>query len=102
LSSDRYEIVFDNSFSGGGAWASVFAALKSLGDRGGAAIGGAYVLAARAFLRGTERLEDLNAERRFRERANGTPAARARQSAQGTTPGVSSGPQKSLPTKVST
>jgi hypothetical protein len=97
LSTDaRYEIVFENSLTGGGTLASVVAVLRSLGGRGGSAIGNAYVRAARAFSSGKERIEDLNAERRFRERANRT---RERRPASGTTPGVTPGPQTPLPRK---
>jgi hypothetical protein len=49
----------------------LFAELKSLGERSGSALGGVYALAASAVLARVERLEDLNAERRFRERASG-------------------------------
>jgi hypothetical protein len=44
----------------------LLAELKSLGERGGAALGDAYALAARAVSTEIERFEDLGAERRFR------------------------------------
>lgn len=48
---------------------SLFAELKSLAERGGAALGDAYTSAASAVLTRLERLEDQNAERRYRQRA---------------------------------
>jgi len=54
---------------------SLLAELKSLGERSGSVIGGAYALAASAVLNRLERLEDLNAERRFRQRSKATRTA---------------------------
>jgi hypothetical protein len=51
--------------------------LKLLGERGGAALGDAYALAASSVLNELERLEDLNAERRFRQRLQARAASRA-------------------------
>jgi len=58
----------------------LFASLKALGERSGAAVGGAYALAARSVLRRIERLEDSNAERRLRQRS-AAPANAARAAA---------------------
>jgi hypothetical protein len=69
----RSEITFDKR-----ALSSLLAELKSLSERGGSAIGRAYARAASSFLNGTERLEDLNAERRFRQRSQPKPSAGAR------------------------
>jgi len=52
----------------------VFSRLNALGERTGAAVGDVYALAARAVLTRVDRLEDANAERRYRAR---TKAARA-------------------------
>jgi len=40
-----------------------------IGERAGAALGDAYALAASSVLNELERFEDLNAERRFRQRS---------------------------------
>jgi hypothetical protein len=48
---------------------SLFAELKSLAERGGAALGDAYTSAASSVLTRIELLEDRNAERRYRQRA---------------------------------
>ena len=58
----------------------LFASLKALGERSGAAVGGAYAQAARSVLRRIERLEDSNAERRLRQRT-AAPASAARAAA---------------------
>jgi hypothetical protein len=71
----RYELVLESRAREQGALSSLLAELKSLGERSGSAIGNAYALAASTFLNGRERLEDLNAERRFRQRSK--PAASA-------------------------
>jgi hypothetical protein len=52
------------------AASNLYRELKSLGAWSGAALGGAYALAARVVLQRLERLEDLNAERRFRQRSS--------------------------------
>ena len=57
-----------------GRW---LAELKLLGARGGAALGDAYALAASSVLNELERLEDLNAERKFQQRAQARTASRA-------------------------
>jgi hypothetical protein len=57
----------------------LLAQLKSLGERSNAAIGGAYALAARSVLGRLERLEDLNAERRFRQRPRAPSSAGAKE-----------------------
>jgi len=51
-----------------GAFSELVAELKSLGERSSSAISNVYARAASSFLHGTERLEDLNAERRYRQR----------------------------------
>jgi len=48
---------------------SVLARLKSLAERSGSVLGQGYALAASTFLNGLERLDDLNAERKYRQRA---------------------------------
>jgi len=53
-----------------------FAALKSLGERGGAVFGEAYARAARSILGRLERLEDLNAERKYLHRSRAASSAR--------------------------
>jgi hypothetical protein len=65
----RYELVFERRF-----WNSVFAELKSLGERSGAALGDAYAVVATSLLERSERLEDLNAERKFRQREKSRPS----------------------------
>jgi hypothetical protein len=65
LVDPRYEVVFEETH----VFANVVAELKSIGARSGSALGDAYALAAGAFLNGKERLEDLNAERRLRQRS---------------------------------
>jgi hypothetical protein len=47
----------------------LLAELKSLGERGSGALADAYALAASSVLRRLERLEDLNAERSYRQRS---------------------------------
>jgi hypothetical protein len=66
-------------------------ALKALAERGGSAAGDVYAVAAGAVLNRTERLEDLNAERRFRRRL---ASGHARE------PDLTSRPSKSSPPKV--
>jgi hypothetical protein len=51
--------------------------LKLIGERAGAALGDAYALAASSVLNELERFEDLNAERRFRQRSQAGAASRA-------------------------
>jgi hypothetical protein len=70
----RYELVFEGRLSGAGRGASIVRQLRFLGKRGRSAIGDVYALAAGALLSGIERLEDLNAERRFKRQAK-RPAA---------------------------
>ena len=48
---------------------SLLERLTSLAERSSSALGRGYALAASTVLRGLERLDDLNAERRFRQRA---------------------------------
>jgi hypothetical protein len=52
---------------------SLFAELKSLAERSGAALGDAYTRAASSVLTRLEQLEDQNAERRSRQRAEPSP-----------------------------
>jgi hypothetical protein len=84
----RYELVFERRF-----WESVFAELKSLGERSSSALGDAYALAATSFLNRSERLEDLNAERKFHQRS------KARASVHAPASDLTSQPQKSSLTK---
>jgi hypothetical protein len=72
----RYEIVFQKKPSEPRAVSGLFAELKALGERGGSALGDAYALAASSLLNRLERLEDLNAERRFRQRPTAGPSRR--------------------------
>ena len=51
--------------------------LKLIGERAGAALGDAYALAASSVLNELERFEDLNAERRFRQRSQAGAASTA-------------------------
>jgi hypothetical protein len=51
--------------------------LKVLGERGGAALGDAYARAASSVLNEVERLEDLNAERRYQQRSKARASSRA-------------------------
>lgn len=74
----RYELVFERSSAGARVLTNLSAELRALVARGGTAIGDAYALAARAFLTGVERLEDLRAERHFELRAARAPAASRR------------------------
>jgi hypothetical protein len=60
-----------------GTFARWLGELKLLGERGGVALGDAYALAASSVLNEVERLEDLNAERRFRQRLQARAASRA-------------------------
>jgi hypothetical protein len=53
----------------GGALPALLVRLTSLAHRGGSLIGEGYALAASRVLHGLERLDDLNAERRLRQRA---------------------------------
>jgi hypothetical protein len=71
----RYELVFEEPAAEHSGLSTLLLELKSLSERGGAAIGNAYALAASSLLKGKERLEDQNAERRFRQRSeSGRPA----------------------------
>jgi len=56
---------------------SIFSRLNALGARTGEAVGGVYARAARAVWTRVDRLEDANAERRYRARATATRAALA-------------------------
>jgi hypothetical protein len=71
----RYELVFESKTVGKGALPALLARLESLGARGGSALGDAYARVASSLLVRKERLEDLNAERRFRRRAKAARAA---------------------------
>jgi hypothetical protein len=73
----RYELVFEGQLSGRRRGANVIRELRTLGQRSRSTIGDVYAAAARVVLNGIERLEDLNAERRFKRRAN-APAAPSR------------------------
>lgn len=84
----RYELVFEGQLSDRRRTANVVRELRTLGERSRSTIGDVYAVAARAVLNGIERLEDLNAERRFERRAN-APAA----------PGRAPRPNKFLPRK---
>jgi hypothetical protein len=87
----RYEIVFEGSARKGRTLAKVLRALKALSERSGSVVGDAYALAAGAVLNRTERLEDLNAERRYRQRSSSTGAGK---------PGLTSRPQQPSRPKV--
>jgi hypothetical protein len=50
------------------SWSVLLSELRSFGERTGDVVGGAYALAARSLLTRVERLEDLNAERRYAQR----------------------------------
>lgn len=69
-------------------FSALFSQLKSLGERTGEAVGGAYALAARSILTRVERLEDLNAERRRAQRSPGSPSVQ---------PGAAARPAQALP-----
>jgi hypothetical protein len=75
----RYEITFEHRPSAKVALCRLFSVLKSYGERGGSALGDAYARVAGSILNETERLEDLNAERRLRQRSHAArgPASRA-------------------------
>jgi hypothetical protein len=60
-----------------GAFSELVAELKSLGERSGSALGDVYARAASSFLHRTERFQDLNAERRYRQQKRAKPAAKA-------------------------
>lgn len=64
----RSEVVFDKR-----ALTGLLAELKTLSERSGSVLGDAYARAASSLLNGRERLEDLNAERRFRRRSKARP-----------------------------
>lgn len=49
------------------ALARLAAGVKRLWERGGESFGDAYAVAATAFLERRERIEDLNAERKFQQ-----------------------------------
>jgi hypothetical protein len=79
----RYELVFESNLVGKGprprrpsgtTLSSVLRELKALRERGGAALGDAYALAAKSFLQRWESFEDRAAERRIRQRAQGRRA----------------------------
>jgi hypothetical protein len=89
-SEPRYELVFERRFL-----TRVVAELKSLADRGGSALGDVYALAATSFLNRSERLEDLNAERKYRQRSS----SNARASVRAPAPRSASQPQTSSLTK---
>jgi hypothetical protein len=83
----RYEIVLETTAlrrtrkaSASGSGAALPAGVAAFARRVGVAIGEAYAVAASSVLRAAERLEDLNAERKFRKRSNRqsatAPAAR--------------------------
>jgi hypothetical protein len=77
----RYELTFEDRSSQRGSLSHLLNGLKALSTRGGSAIEGAYALAARAILQRKERLEDQNAERKFRQRSTAEqapPVRRAR------------------------
>jgi hypothetical protein len=76
---------------------NLFAELRSLGKRGGAVLGDVYAVAAGYFLDHWERLEDLNAERRLRQRSKASPAGRAGRSSGRAIPRPASKPKNSLP-----
>jgi hypothetical protein len=65
----RYEITFERRLAAKVALSSLLGALKSFGERGGSALGDAYARVAGSILNEKERLEDLNAERRARQRS---------------------------------
>ncbi len=67
----RYELVFEDSSSARGSRPSLLASLKALGQIGGASVGNAYAVLATTVLHGIERLEDLSAERRLKQRSHG-------------------------------
>jgi hypothetical protein len=73
----RYELVFERKLWDRGTLSGLFSELKSLAERSGSAIGDAYALAATAFLNQSERLEDLNAERKFQQRSKARASAGA-------------------------
>jgi hypothetical protein len=75
-SDPRYEITFERRPKV--ALAGLFSVLKSYGERGGSALGDAYARVAGSILNGTERLEDLNAERRLRQRSQGARSLASR------------------------
>jgi len=64
-----HEILVEKKVATKGSLLGLLTELKSLSERGGAALGAAYAAAASTFLQEKERLEDLNAERRFRQHA---------------------------------
>jgi hypothetical protein len=66
----RYQITFELRPSAKVALSSLFGVLKSYGERGGSALGDAYARVAGSILNEKERLEDLNAERRLRQRSH--------------------------------
>jgi hypothetical protein len=94
-SDPRYEIVFEARSSARDTLSGLVATLKSLGERGGAAIGDAYALAAGSFLNRKEWLEDLNAERRVRRRAQARPPGRTPVSV----PAISPTPEDTVATR---
>jgi hypothetical protein len=67
----------DRSRARQGALTQLLSKLALVRERGGAVLGDAYALAAKSFLERWERLEDLSAERRLRQRPKRGPSARA-------------------------
>lgn len=64
----RYEIVFEDRVSLKDAFSGVVSGLRTLSARSSSLLGDAYASAAGAFLERKERLQDLTAERRQRQR----------------------------------
>jgi len=60
-----------------GVITSLMAGLKLLGERSASVVGDAYALVAGSVQDELERIEDLNAERRFRQRAKVKPSGSA-------------------------
>lgn len=58
-----------------GSLPSLLAGLKALAERSGALVADSYARAAGSFLERLERVEDLNAERRFQQRSGSRRAS---------------------------
>jgi heavy metal translocating P-type ATPase len=85
----RNGLALPDGSTGEGGLSSLLVGLNALGERAGSALGDAYGVAATAFLKAKERLEDQSAERRYRQRGRGQAEPLGHGSVRGVAPGTS-------------